>query len=475
MRGRIVFRLALLYGGLFLLFSIGIYFWANHTFTRYLFQHLDDHLHDEIVELERTYIDHGTDVLLQALLKEGEAQENQKAFYRLITPDQQVVVSSDLSGWTDLRFPNSDLAGFRPGEEHWHDLHLSAHATPVRVVSRMVPDGRIIQAGMEIGQSGEMLVLFQRVMLITLGAVLLLGSLGGGWIVHRAMRGVRRVTETALGIGQNNLQVRVPLQNEGEEIDRLAAAFNAMLNRIASLVHELKEVSDNIAHDLKRPVTRIRGLAEMSLAPARTPQETREAAGQIIEECDHLVGMVNTMLEIARLDAVGTADPRQPVDLVHLAHSAAELFEPLAEDRGLRIAVRAPETPVWVGGHPAQLQRAVANLLDNAILYSDRGTIVLSVESARDACRLTVADEGPGIPPEARPRIFDRFYRADPSRSRPGSGLGLSLVKSIVQAHAGEVDVETEPGKGSRFTLSLPPAPQEGAVPEKPSAQIKKG
>ncbi len=456
MRGTLVFRLTLLYGGLFLLFSIGIFFWATQTFFRIHLQNLDDVLHKEMVELQEDYEEEGVEELLESFREEGEAQGKLKAFYRLFTPSQRNLVSSDLTAWQDLTFPQSELEGLHPREERWSSIQLPSRKTPVRVLTVKTANGNFLQAGIDMGEGGKMLVQFERVLLISLAVILILGSLAGGWMVQRAMRGVRRVTATALKIGEHNLRSRVPLRNEGVEIDQLAAAFNSMLQRIASLIQDLKEVSDNIAHDLKRPMIRIRGIAEMMVTQPETASEAKEAAGQIIEECDRLVGTVATMLEIARLDAAGREDPRQTVDLVDLCRNAVDLFGPAAEDRGMGLQLEVPEGPVLIQGDLGQLQRALANLLDNALLHAGRGTITVSLAVSEADCRLSVTDEGPGIPKEVQPRIFERFYRQDPSRSEPGSGLGMSLVQSIVQAHGGQVLLDSAPGHGCRFTLVFP-------------------
>jgi signal transduction histidine kinase len=407
-------------------------------------------------ELRKEYAEDGIEELWEAFREEGEAQGKLKAFYRLVSPDRKNLASSDLSPWKGLPAPSAEVDALPSGKEHWSTLHLPGRKTPVRVLTVKAHNGNILQAGMDMGEGGRMLILFEQVMLASLALLLVLGILGGSWIINRAMRGVRRVTRTALAIGEDNLQTRVPLKNEGEEIDRLAAAFNSMLERIASLVQELREVSDNIAHDLKRPVTRIRGIAEMTLTQPGASEESRETAGQIIEECDQLVGTVNTMLEIARLDAAGREDPRQSVDVCALCRKAADLFGPAAEDRGMQISLQVPETPVLISGDPNQLQRALANLLDNALFYAGRGTVTLSVSPSDTDCRVTVKDEGPGIPGDLQSRIFERFYRMDPSRSEAGSGLGLSLVQSIVRAHRGEVELTSSSATGSCFTLIFP-------------------
>ncbi|MCA9483902.1 MAG: HAMP domain-containing histidine kinase [Nitrospina sp.] len=473
MRNTLVFRLTVLYGSLFLVFSTGIYFWATQTFSHLHLQNIDDVLTKEMTKMQDEYDDEedGVEELWEYFREEGEALGKSNAFYRLFSADQKNLVTSDLTAWQSLSFPASHLDDMDPGEKRWDSITLPGHGTPVRVLTMKTRDGRFLQVGIDTGQTGKMRGQFNMVLLVALLALLILGSLSGGFIVKRAMRGVRRATETALKIGEHNLETRLPLRNEGEEIDRLAMAFNLMLQRIASLIKELREVSDNVAHDLKRPVIRIRSVAEMMLTQPGIPEEGKDAAGMIIEECDRLVGTVHTMLEIARLDAAGRSDPRQTVDLTELCRTAVDLFGPAAEDRGMHITLNVPDQPVLLQGDPGQLQRALANLLDNALLYAGRGTLAVSVQMLNEEVRIEVLDEGPGVPKQLQSRIFERFFREDPSRSEPGSGLGLSLVSAIARAHGGQVHLESEPGAGCRFSLIFPKTLLSPSRPESVTAK----
>jgi signal transduction histidine kinase len=230
-----------------------------------------------------------------------------------------------------------------------------------------------------------------------------------------------------------------------------------MLERIERLVGELKSVSDNVAHDLKSPLTRIRGIAETTLCGSQDIKNYREMAGAVIEESDRLVELINTMLEIARTDSGIAVLNTNRLDLRAIVHDAVDLFGPLAEDRGGAIQWELPENPVLVSGDIKCLQRAVANVLDNAIKYGGEGGIVkLLLISGNKQAKLLISDRGSGINEADIPRVFDRFYRAEKSRTTLGSGLGLSLALAIVRAHGGNITVRSSPGKGSEFTISLP-------------------
>jgi signal transduction histidine kinase len=247
-----------------------------------------------------------------------------------------------------------------------------------------------------------------------------------------------------------------------EEIDRLAVTFNQMLDRIEKLVAGIREMGDNIAHDLKSPVARIRGLAEISLSGSSGGREEMTLAGSTIEECDRLLEMINTMLMISKTDAGAGDVALGPVNMAEVVQGAVALFAPLAEDKGLSMTCATPDA-LMVEGDLRMLQRAMANLVDNAIKYTPapgridiRGFLGMK---ATEWVNVSIKDSGVGIDKDDLPRIFDRFYRCDQSRATSGSGLGLSLARSIAHAHGGAIDIESTSGKGSVFTLRLPRKP----------------
>ncbi|HEW79862.1 MAG TPA: HAMP domain-containing histidine kinase [Phycisphaerales bacterium] len=290
--------------------------------------------------------------------------------------------------------------------------------------------------------------------------ILALGSIVGWLLANRAMSGVKRVTRTAVRIGRGDLTHRVPVGQEGLEIHNLALAFNKMLERIQSLITELKEVTNNVAHDLRSPITRIRGIAETTLTGQQKTEAYQEMGSTVVEECDRLVIMINTMLDIAETES-GVADiATAHVDVVRIAKDVYELFQPIAEDKGITLEIKGQTEHLFVLGDLGRLQRVMANLLDNAISYTDSGgKVVISIEILQSQVKISVADSGIGIYEKDLPRIFERFYRAEKSRSSRGNGLGLSLAQAIIKAHKGEISVESSLGKGSVFTIILPLMP----------------
>ena len=281
-------------------------------------------------------------------------------------------------------------------------------------------------------------------------------ALVGWFMARRALGGVGEITQTAMEISNGALERRVPVGIRGDEIDRLATAFNNMLDRIHALITGMREMTDNIAHDLRSPITRIRGIAEMTLTTGKSINEYEIMAANTIENCDLILGMINTMLDISEAEAGAGELKMEEVDISRVVRDACELFEPMAEDKGVTVISRVSDR-CCVIGDIRKLQRMVANLLDNALKYTpSEGVITVSVNDDEENVVISVSDTGVGISEEDLSHIFERFYRCDQSRSQAGIGLGLSLALAIAQSHGGNITVRSRPGKGSTFTVNLP-------------------
>jgi signal transduction histidine kinase len=257
-----------------------------------------------------------------------------------------------------------------------------------------------------------------------------------------------------------DLSQRVPLADTGDELDRLAGSLNTMLDRIEHLVAGLREVSDNIAHDLKTPLTRMRNRIDTTLRDAPDTETYRETLIQTIEEADELIRTFNALLSIARLEAGAQVEEFDTFDLAALAADAVELYEPVAEGEGITVSLDAPQ-PAQVKANRQLLAQATANLIDNAFKYarpeSGDGAITVRIAPGESQVRLIVADNGPGIPEDQRERALKRFARLETSRSRPGSGLGLSLVAAVARLHGGSIALEDN-RPGLRVVITLPAA-----------------
>jgi signal transduction histidine kinase len=249
---------------------------------------------------------------------------------------------------------------------------------------------------------------------------------------------------------------------EGDAVDELSALFNAMLDRINGLIAAMGESIDNVAHDLRTPIARLRGMAERALQAGDSPvarNAQKEALADCLEEADRILSILNTLMDISEAEAGVLQLRREPVPLRALLAEVTELYEDVAHARRVSVTVE-PGDEFVVSGARDRLRQVFANLLDNAIKYTaEGGHVAISVAPDGDSAVVTFSDTGAGIAPEHLPRIWQRLYRADPSRSERGLGLGLSLVKAYVAAHGGHVDAQSTPGQGSRFTVRLPVAP----------------
>jgi heavy metal sensor kinase len=288
--------------------------------------------------------------------------------------------------------------------------------------------------------------------------VMVFAGLLGWFMARRALRDVEEVTRTARAISASDLEQRVPVKGQTEEIERLATTFNEMLDRIQALITETKEMTENIAHDLRSPITRIRGMAEMALTTGKAIEEYESAAASTVEDCDRLLEMINTMLYISQTEATTGKLPTEEVDMSGVVRDACELFQPVAEDKGVKLVVEI-DVDLRLRGVLQGLQRMLANLIDNALNYTPApGTVTVSVSRDEKGGIIAIRDTGVGISPDELPHIFRRFYRCDRSRTMPGTGLGLTLVEAIVRAHRGQIVVASTPNVGTTFTITLPAA-----------------
>lgn len=333
------------------------------------------------------------------------------------------------------------------------------HRGQTEIVARWtrLPDGSRLLVGFDEYEVEQVRSDIRRAALVSFG-LMLLASLGGGYLITRAaLRPVETIRRAAQQIMDGDLQHRVPLRSGdgADEFDRLAQTLNGMLDRIARLIATVRGATDNIAHDLRSPLTRHRARIEAALSHPPTADELPDWLERNLADVDQVLSTFQSLLRIARVDAGLLRGEFTELDLGRLVRDAAELMEPLAEERGLRLLVSAAEGAACTG-HRDLLFQTVLNLIDNAIKYSPcGGTVELSLTRDGDDWRLYVRDEGPGIPAAERERVFERLYRLESARDTPGLGLGLSLVQSVVALHGGRITLE-DASPGLAVTLHLP-------------------
>src|ERR1700694_5885917 len=299
--------------------------------------------------------------------------------------------------------------------------------------------------------------------------VVVFGIAGGFFVARRVLRRVDAMTHTATAIMGGDLSERLPVAGSGDEFDRLAVSLNVMLDRIEALMRGLKEVSDNIAHDLKTPLTRLRNRSEEALRTAKSESDYRQALEATIEESESLIRTFNALLMIARAESGQARDNMSEFDAAEVARGIGELYEPLAEEKGVTLEGEAPAA-VAVRGNRELVSQALANLVDNAIKYAAIGAgkngaakgIVVTALNDGERALLAVDDKGPGIPESMRERVVERFVRLEQSRTVPGSGLGLSLASAVATLHGGELKLQDNQ-PGLRAIIALPRGGPQGA------------
>jgi len=454
----LAFRLTLWYAGVFAVSSCVAFLLFYTLITSVFRERTDQELLGQAREFSAVLSTRGLEAVKSLAMLEAQAAGVKKVFFRLLSSRGEVFSSSNMSYWQDIDIREAAIKQLaRDRRNVFETISIPNRKDKVRVLHVMVGPGIILQIGQSMETDSRFIDAFKNIFLITM--VLLVGLAAGvGWFMaRRAVSAVEAVTRTAREISGGTLDKRVPVGTRGDEIDQLASTFNQMLGRIETLITEIREMSDNIAHDLKSPITRIRGMAEVTLTTGKGIEEYESMAAGTVEECDRLLDMINTMLMITKAESGVDKRNDEDIDLARLVHDACELLAPVAEDKKLSLACDTPDTCLLVGDR-RMIQRILSNLLDNALKFTPSGGSVkvsLSEKDGRETI-LAVQDTGIGIPVDDLPHIFERFYRCDQSRSEPGTGLGLSLARAFARAHQGDITVSSALGQGSSFTLTLP-------------------
>jgi heavy metal sensor kinase len=448
-------RLTLWYAGIFTISTLVAFLGLYFVISTVLKERRDQDFVGDVQEYSSMLAAEGMDRVKSEIAWEVSSDGAEHVFLRLLSLDGEELLTTDMSAWRGVGSGSQALEKLKKGAPHvFETLDLPEHEFHVRTVYGIIGPDLVLQIGESLQEDTEFLEIHRQIFVPLMAVMVIIAAFVGWLLAKRAMRGVEEVTETAIEISEGALDKRVPHKVRGEEIERLATTFNYMLDRINVLIREMIEMSDNIAHDLRSPLARIRGAAEMALANSASDQQ-RAFAASVIEDCDRLIGIINTMLDIAEAESGAAEITLEEVDIARVTRRACELFEAIAEENSITITTDLPDSCV-VYGEARKLQRMVANLLDNALKYTPpEGTVTVSVHADTGQVAISISDTGVGISADDLPHIFKRFYRCDISRAKGGTGLGLSLVQAIVRSHGGRVNASSHPGKGSTFTVTL--------------------
>ncbi len=362
-----------------------------------------------------------------------------------------------------MRFALRQLDGAAPEDGKWIRLSAEHDGAVLELGSARLVDGRWLQVGKSTQDRQWILGHFRRVFAEALIPLVVLGFVGGAFLAFRAMRPIRALIQTVRSIDVGNMDARVQSPQTGDELDQLIKLFNEMLAKIENLISGMKGSLDHVAHDLRTPVTRLRGIAEMALQSGQGVEVLQEALADCVEESERITTTLNALMDISEAETGAMKLDRKAVDIPALLGRVVDLYSYVAEEKGIAIHVRAPGG-LSVTADPTRMGQVLANLVDNAIKYTpSEGQVYLQADRRDGEIVISINDTGVGIPHNELPKIWDRLYRCDQSRSQKGLGLGLSLVKAIVEAHKGRVEASSEPGKGSTLSIYLP-AENQGSV-----------
>ncbi len=448
------FRLNLWYAGIFTLSGAAMFYFLYWMLANAVVQKDLEVLQNQIRDYTRIYRDGGSPALRRWLEERKRTGELKSFFVRISTPSNREVFLEASEKWLEfdayqmgpLVFKSRDFLRIPESDEQ--DLLLAYS---------QLWNGYTLVAGKSMDNQEAWLQPFRQVFIGAMVPVVLLGFLGGGFLAWRSMKPVRQISSAVQNIiDTGKLDQRVALPKTEDELTQLARLFNQMLQHNQRLITSMRESLDNVAHDLRTPLTRLRNAAESALREGHLEEKrASEALADCMEESDRVLTMIDTLMSVAEAEAGVMKLNLVLTDLDQILRETMDLYEHVAEDKALQLTLNS-QAGMMAEVDPQRVRIVFANLIDNAMKYTpDGGKITASIERIENQIVFQVEDTGMGIAESDMEKIWDRLYRADKSRSQRGLGLGLSMVKAIVEAHQGKVRVKSQPGKGSVFLVAF--------------------
>ena len=448
--GRLGLRLASWYAVVFVVTSLAIVLLTYRLLEASLVERDQQLVISTLREYSQRYAEGGLGSLAEAVDIEQRSGRQERLFVRVVRGRSETLFLSAPNAFND--FDVSGLQGLSGLEQ------ILSHSGSARleVASVRLADGTLLQVGKSTEIREALLARFRYVLAIVSLVIVALGLAGGAIVTRSTLQPIRRLIAAVRGIIRTGrINERVPVRSERDAIDELSALFNEMLDRITTLIRGMEHALDNVAHDLRTPMTRLRGVAERALQ-SDDAQLQREALVTCIEESERIIAMLETLMDISEAETGTMRLEIGDVSVASIVGEVVELYEDVAEDKHVEVSTNI-EAGLTVPADARKLRQVLANLVDNAIKYTPSGgRVTIRARRENSVVRLDVADTGVGITAHDLPHIWERLYRGDQSRAERGLGLGLSLVRAIVVAHGGTVDAEAEPGRGSTFIVKLP-------------------
>ena len=449
-------RLNAWFAAIIILLSVALFLIAYLLLYRAVQERDREVVHAQLEVYSAWYADGGLSALqMRFLQQEGSGRET--FFVRVLAPQGAALFASTPKEMGKLDI--DQLQDLPPNEAFalvWRTLPANNQSKGWLIATERLPDGSLLQVGKTTEALTALLAQFRTTFGWVVLLALLLGIAGGAWLARRTLAPIRQLigtVENVIATGQ--MSERMPLPQTNDEIGRLARLFNTMLEKNETLIRRMREALDNVAHDLRTPLTRLRGVAELALQGEPNAEACRDALLDTMEESDRVLTMLNTLMDISEAETGLMKLERQAFPVASLVDESIELFQFVAEEKQIMVTANIPPG-LQVIADRNRLRQVLVNLLDNAIKYTPRGGHVeISAQTHGNEVVVTVKDTGAGIPAEEIPRIWERLYRGDKSRSQRGLGLGLSLVRAIVNAHGGRIELQSDVGKGSSFTIHL--------------------
>lgn len=455
LRKTVSFRLTVWYSGIFIFSSLLLFGLVYFLLSSSLSRQNQEAIQLKLEELSALFKSGGIEFLEREITIEKKFEKAIPFFIRVAGQGNKTLLLIIPYQWAEFDIKKLEKT---TSNKHitWIRLRGKKNNIELEVASIRLNNDYMLQVGKNTEDRERILKHFRKIFAAVMIPLILLGFTGGTFLSFRALRPIRHLITTIHSIGSGRMTARVPSPQTGDELEELVGLFNGMVEKIEVLINGMRDSLDNVAHDLRTPMTRLRGFAEMALQSDQNLEACQETLADCLEESERILKMLNTLMDISEAETGVMKLNQEVVDISALVDRIFDIYRHVAEEKGIGISRTIPDG-LCVTADPARMSQVMANLLDNAIKYTPNGgRIYIEANQLQQQIVIRVKDSGIGIPKEELPRIWDRLYRSDQSRSEKGLGLGLSLVMAIVYAHKGRVEAFSEPGKGSTFTIYLP-------------------